>query len=232
VSERSSLISRLAADFKTRAAYINAKVTTLVPSQIRALRLRSETPRQPDLARAAGMHQSRISMLETAGANPTLGTLSEIASALKVGLKVQFVPFSEMLDWENSYSQDRFQVTTLENDVAFLNPVHAMRTTSTVPRLAANSSGTARVSSIVQGLVCSYGLEYELNTLCADLSLDNLIAPSSPKAVIKGWYVNTSVFKDASFPLTSGYPAKSTFPDEMLVRRNAFSTTTEDSYSA
>ncbi len=103
-------------------AYIQAKVSTLVPSQIRALRLKSEVPRQPDLARAAEMHQSRISMLETAGANPTISTLSAIAAALKVGLKIEFVPFSEMLTWENGFSQDTFHVTPLEHDAQFIHP--------------------------------------------------------------------------------------------------------------
>lgn len=101
---------------------MQAKVCTLVPSQIRALRLKSENPRQPDLARAAEMHQSRISMLETPGANPTLGTLSAIAAALNVGLKVEFVPLSEMLEWENGFSQDSFEVTPLDSDTNFLSP--------------------------------------------------------------------------------------------------------------
>src|SRR5579863_7367148 len=113
MNERQSLISKLQSDFKTRAAYIYSKVSTLVPSQIRALRLKSDIPRQPDVAQAAGMHQSRISMLETAGSNPTLSTLSSIAAALKVGLKVEFVPFSEMLEWENGFSQDAFNPTRL-----------------------------------------------------------------------------------------------------------------------
>ena len=122
MSERSSLIDKLQSDFKARAGYIQAKVGTLVPSQIRALRLKSETPRQPDLAREAEMHQSRISMLETAGANPTIGTLSAVAAALKVGLVVKFVPFSEMLAWENGFSQDGFNVVPLDRDARFQNP--------------------------------------------------------------------------------------------------------------
>ena len=122
MGERSGLISRLTSDFKTRSAYIQAKVGTLVPSQIRALRLKSEMPRQSDLANAAEMHQSRISMFETPGANPTISTLSAIAAALKVGLKIEFVPFSEMLDWENGFSQDQFAVTKIDDDAFFLNP--------------------------------------------------------------------------------------------------------------
>lgn len=101
---------------------MQAKVCTLVPSQIRALRLKSENPRQPDLAGAAEMHQSRISMLETPGANPTLATLSAIAAALHVGLKVEFVRMSEMLAWENGFSQDNFEVAPLDSDTDFLSP--------------------------------------------------------------------------------------------------------------
>jgi transcriptional regulator with XRE-family HTH domain len=133
VNERSNLIAKLQSDFAARTAYIQAKVCTLVPSQIRALRLKSETNRQPDLAREAEMHQSRISALETAGANPTLGTLSAIASALRVGLRVEFVPFSEMLAWENRFSQDNFSVTKLDNDTAFLNPQFAAASPAQAP---------------------------------------------------------------------------------------------------
>jgi len=80
-------------------------------------------PRQADLAKVAQMHQSRISTFETPGAaNITLETLSRIAAAFKVGVMVKFVPFSEMLRWENGFSQDRFDVTRLEEDLAFLNP--------------------------------------------------------------------------------------------------------------
>jgi hypothetical protein len=69
------------------------------------------------------MKQSRISMLETPGAaNVTLGTLSSIAAAFKVGLVVKFVPFSEMLAWENNFSQDQFDVVKIDDDTPFLRP--------------------------------------------------------------------------------------------------------------
>jgi len=116
-------MSKLMSDVETRTSYIRAKLGILVPSQIKALRLKSEMPRQADLAKAAHVQQSRISMFETPGAaNITLETLSRIAAAFKVGVMVRFVPFSEMLGWENSFSQDRFDVMRLDNDVAFLNP--------------------------------------------------------------------------------------------------------------
>lgn len=123
MSERSKLISRLRSDLNSRAAYIKAKLGVIVPSKIRALRLKSNMPRQGDLARIAKMHQSRISLFETPGAaNVTLETLARLAAAFKVGLIVDFVPFSEMLRWENNYSQDSFNVTRLDNDGEFLEP--------------------------------------------------------------------------------------------------------------
>lgn len=123
MSERSRTIFRLCSDLNSRTSYIRAKLSVLVPSQIKALRFKSAMPRQADLAREAEMHQSRISMFETPGeANMTLETLSRLAAAFKVGLVVKFVPFSEMLRWENNYSQDAFEVTKIDDDLAFVRP--------------------------------------------------------------------------------------------------------------
>lgn len=122
MSERSKLISKLLTDRKARSAYIKAKLGVLVPSQIRALRLRSGMLRQTDLAKSAAMQQSRISTLETPGANVTIETLANLAAVFKVGLVVKFVPFSEMLQWENSFSQDSFNVLPLNEDRNFLSP--------------------------------------------------------------------------------------------------------------
>lgn len=119
--ERSKTISRLRSDLNARASYIKAKLGVLVPSQIKALRLKSNMPRQADLARQANMQQSRISLFETPGAaNMTIETLSRLAAAFNVGLIVEFVPFSDMLEWENSFSQDSFDVVRLEQDHDFL----------------------------------------------------------------------------------------------------------------
>lgn len=80
-------------------------------------------PRQSDLAKAAGLHQSRISSFETPGAaNVTLETLSRLAAAFEVGLIVKFVPMSEMLRWENEFSQQSFRVRKLGVDEQFLSP--------------------------------------------------------------------------------------------------------------
>lgn len=123
MNERSNLIHRLIENVDSRASYIKAKLGVLVPSQIRSLRLQAEMPRQSDLAKAAGLHQSRISMFETPGAaNMTIETLSRMAAAFKVGLRVEFVSFNEMLTWENGFSQDSFRVTPINEDYEFQNP--------------------------------------------------------------------------------------------------------------
>lgn len=133
LSERSNRITKLLANNKSRASYIKAKLGVLVPAQIRALRLKSDMPRQQDLAREADMHQSRISMFETPGmANVTLETLARLAATFKTGLVVKFVPFSDMLRWENEFSQDAFDVLPrLDEDEAFLNPAKTAEPAST-----------------------------------------------------------------------------------------------------
>ena len=121
--ERSSRISKLIADRESRIGYIRAKLAVLIPAQIRALRLRSGMPRQIDFARKADMQQSRISMFETPGsAKFTLETLARLAGTFGTGLLVKFVPFSEMLEWENGFSQDTFDVIRIEDDTDFTRP--------------------------------------------------------------------------------------------------------------
>lgn len=140
MNERSKWISKLLNSFEMRTAYIKAKLGILVPSQIRALRLQSNMPRQRDLAVAAFLHQSRISMFETPGmANITLDTLAKLAAAFKVGVIVKFVPFSKMLRWENEFSQDSFDVVTLDKDEDFINPV----TPKTELRAMATAAGVS-----------------------------------------------------------------------------------------
>ena len=163
MSDRSQKISKLLTSFESRTSYIRSKLGVLVPSQIRSLRLKSAMPRQSDLAREAKMQQSRISMFETPGsANLTLDTLSRLASAFKVGLIVKFVPFSEMLRWENEYSQDTFNVTRLADDTDFLQPAvgtlrghtrrkrRSRRATSTVGVLQTPSASGASTNIPVQ----------------------------------------------------------------------------------
>jgi transcriptional regulator with XRE-family HTH domain len=146
MSDRLGRIYRLLKNQKSRASYVKAKLAVLVPAQIRALRLKSTNPPMPfqrDLAREAEVHQSRISMFETPGsANITLDTLAKIAAALRVGVIVKFVPFHEMLRWENSFSPDAFNVNPrLEEDEEFINPL-AARTEDASSMAASSTAGS------------------------------------------------------------------------------------------
>lgn len=154
MNERSRAISRLLSNLDARASYIKAKLGVLVPSQIKALRIRSNMTRQSDLARMAKMHQSRISMFETPGAaNLTLDTLSRLAAAFKVGLVVEFVPFSEMLGWENGFSQDSFDVVRIDRDKDFI------RGTSRIARRGRRKRTIT--AGLMPAVVRSQGMELE-----------------------------------------------------------------------
>ncbi len=126
MNERSQRISRILKSHAARTAYIKAKLSVLIPAQIRTLRVKSVDPAMPfqrDLARESDLHQSRISMFETPGAaNMTLETIAKIAAALRVGVVIKFVPFSDMVRWENSFTPDTFDVVRLSEDESFLNP--------------------------------------------------------------------------------------------------------------
>lgn len=69
------------------------------------------------------MKQARISAMESPGlVSYSLDTLVRVGAAMGVGVRVEFVPFSEMVKWEQSFSQDKFQVSPVENDARFLDP--------------------------------------------------------------------------------------------------------------
>lgn len=122
MNERSRLINDLKKNIAARVDYTSATTSINVASQIKALRRRRDDMTQEELAKESGIPQPRISAIERPGNMLSLSTLVKVASAFKVGLIVKFVPFSEMVQWENSYSQDRFDATPIERDADFLEP--------------------------------------------------------------------------------------------------------------
>ncbi len=122
MKDKSELISRLKRDDKFRISYIRAKLNVNLPAQIRALR-KNQNMTQALLAEEADMKQSRISAMERPGAvGFNMDTLIRLAAALKVALVVKFIPFSELLKWENEFSQDTFKVIDIDKDFAFSAP--------------------------------------------------------------------------------------------------------------
>lgn len=119
MSEKSQLINKLKNSKKSRASYVRSLVSVNIASQTRALR-RRQNMTQKKLADEAEMLQPRISVIERPGESQyTLETLIRLAAAFKVGLIVKFAPLSEMLKWENEFSQDTFNVVTVDKDIEF-----------------------------------------------------------------------------------------------------------------
>jgi transcriptional regulator with XRE-family HTH domain len=197
VNEQSKKISKLKESDASRIAYIKAKLSVLIPSQIKALRFKSGMTRQEDLANAANMLQSRISAMEKPGAvNFNLETLVRLASAFKVGLIVKFVPFSEMLRWENQFSQDSFKVTTIDKDSEFLNP----------PPAIARKDMAATAPTLAWLNPKSLGLFQDTFSFGRDLSIVKPVSRTHTEAHLPpGW--GTAV--DRMDIAASGYPSPS-----------------------
>src|SRR5438132_949996 len=99
--------------------------------QCRALRESREWT-QPQLAEAAGMSQPRISEMERPGERkPNLETLLRLASAFDVALQVRFVPFSELVDDDDSIHFDTFHVAPFEEDMQRLEKIEEQMKTIT-----------------------------------------------------------------------------------------------------
>ena len=122
MNEKFQLISKLQNNKALRASYIRSKVSTNIASQIRALR-RREGLTQSEFAQLVDMKQSRISAMERPGTPLAIETLVKLCAALKMGLIVKVSSHSDMLRWENRFSQDEFDVLNLDEDIEFTNPV-------------------------------------------------------------------------------------------------------------
>ena len=103
-----------------RDAFVAAQIRIGLPMQCRSLRESREWT-QPQLAESSGMSQPRISELERPGERkPNLDTLLRLASAFDVALQVRFVPFSQLVDDDDSLDYDTFHVAHFEEDMARL----------------------------------------------------------------------------------------------------------------
>jgi transcriptional regulator with XRE-family HTH domain len=106
-----------------RRAFVESLIADRIPAQIREMRL-SRGWNQEELGRRAGMKQSRINLLERMD-QPfvSVRTLTRIASAFDVGLKVRFVPFSELADDFASPSTADLDVPSFDQDAALFEPM-------------------------------------------------------------------------------------------------------------
>lgn len=115
----SKLISEMSAK-EYREAYVASQINIGIPFQIRALR-KSRGWHQECLAEHAKMAQPRISEIERPGERRlNIETLLRISAAFDVGLQVRFVPFSELINWSESFDPEDFEVKSFDDEIAEL----------------------------------------------------------------------------------------------------------------
>ena len=99
-----------------RDAYAESQLSIEIPFQIRALR-KALGWTQAQLADRCRIPQARISHIEQPGRDPlSLRTLYRLSSAFDVGLLVQFVSFSELVNHEAAFNPEAFHVASFEDD--------------------------------------------------------------------------------------------------------------------
>jgi transcriptional regulator with XRE-family HTH domain len=108
-------------DKEYRDSFVSEQIYGRLPLKIRMLR-DARRLTQKHLGQMAGMKQTWISKLEDPNYGKlTIATLLKIASALDVGLHVDFVSFSEVLDRSLRLSPNSFQVPSHDGDPGLRN---------------------------------------------------------------------------------------------------------------
>jgi len=99
-----------------RDAFVSAHLSDTIAAQISMLRGDAGWTQQ-QLAKKAGMKQSRISALESSEyKNYEVETLLRLASAFDVALSVRFQPFSELVKWSASVSPEKLLISSYKED--------------------------------------------------------------------------------------------------------------------
>lgn len=127
-----------------REAFVEAEIENLIPFQILAMRKKLGW-NQHQLAKAAGMSQGRISLLENADyeGSHNIKTLLRIAAACDVGLMVRFAPFSELLEWSSNLSPENHSVPDYQTEVARCKQPTELEELASRPVLSAEVSGSS-----------------------------------------------------------------------------------------
>lgn len=114
-STRNQLAEKLQ-DKEYRDAFVSQGIFSRLPLKIRALREQRRLS-QKQLGEKTDVAQAWVSKLEDPNYGKlTLSTLLRLASAFDVGLEVDFVPFSKVLDGALSLSQESFKVASFAED--------------------------------------------------------------------------------------------------------------------
>jgi transcriptional regulator with XRE-family HTH domain len=114
-SIREQLVRKLE-DKEYRDAFVSEQIFSGLPLKIRSLREQRRLS-QKQLGEKTSVAQAWVSKLEDPNYGKlTLSTLLRLASAFDVGLEVDFVPFSKVLDNALGRSKGSFKVGSFEQD--------------------------------------------------------------------------------------------------------------------
>jgi transcriptional regulator with XRE-family HTH domain len=113
-------------------AYCDEFLNMYVSTQIRSLR-EQRGWKQEYLAEQANMKQTRISLLESVNYSSwSVSTLSRIARAFDLRLKVSFEEFSTIIEDIYSFSRLRLERTSREPDIARAQRIHSAETEGSI----------------------------------------------------------------------------------------------------
>lgn len=119
-SPREQLIRKFS-DKPYRDLFIAEHIYSRLPLKIRALR-ETRGLSQKDLGERIGVAQTWVSKLEDPNYGKlTLSTLLRLASAFDVGIEVDFVPFSKVLDAALALTPESWEVSSFVEDVGIEN---------------------------------------------------------------------------------------------------------------
>jgi predicted XRE-type DNA-binding protein len=105
-------------DAEYRRSYAESQLDATVATQIKLIREQRRLTQQ-QLAKLAGMKQSRISAMEDVDYSSwSLNTLKRLAAALDCALDVRFVPFSAVMRWSQDVSVARLSVPSFVEERA------------------------------------------------------------------------------------------------------------------
>lgn len=116
MNTHSSLVAELR-DKTYREAHVASQIELGLPLQVRALR-RSRGWTQEQFAKALGMSQPRVAEIEKPGRRRfNLETLLRIAAAFDVALEVRFVSFSKLIQHEERFDPEHYDVPSFETEL-------------------------------------------------------------------------------------------------------------------
>lgn len=144
-----------------RDEFVSSHLSSNIANQIATLR-ESRGWTQEELATAAGMKQSRISLLENpSNESVNMNTLKRIASAFDVGIAVRFVPYSNILNWAANPQNELLDVKSFQDDTIeqhlSCTTVSTAEISASVGRISAtvSSQSTAPLGSLPAFVIAS-----------------------------------------------------------------------------